>query len=169
MKMNFNLREWQLSDADELVKHAGNFNVAKNMTDQFPHPYRLENAHAFIAIAQSAVPTRLFAIEVNGGAAGGIGLHPQSDIQRKNAELGYWLSEDYWGRGIMTKAVQQMVSYGFKTFDITRIYARPFGSNFGSQRVLEKAGFVLEGRFENALFKNGVFTDELIYAVRKGS
>jgi [ribosomal protein S5]-alanine N-acetyltransferase len=165
--MQFTLREWRTTDADALVKHAGNFNVAKNMTDQFPHPYRLENAHAFIEMARSADPIRLFAIEVLGEAAGGIGLHPQSDIQRKNAELGYWLSEQYWGNGIATRAVRQMTGYGFETFDITRIFARPFGSNPGSQRVLEKAGFVLEGRFSNTLYKNGAFTDELIYAVRK--
>jgi len=71
---------------------------------------------------------------------GGIGLHLQNDIQCKNAEPGYWLAEPYWGKGIITKAVTQMVDYGFKTWEVSRIFARPFGTNIASQRVLEKPG-----------------------------
>ena len=81
--------------------------------------------------------------------------------------MGYWLAEPFWGKGIITAAIRQMVEYGFKTWDITRIYARPFGSNIASQKVLEKAGFRLEVRFEKTIFKNGVFEDELIYAIRR--
>jgi RimJ/RimL family protein N-acetyltransferase len=84
-------------------------------------------------------------------------------------ELGYWVAEPFWGKGIMTKAVLQMVDYGFKTFDITRIFARPFGTNIASQTVLEKAGFILEARLDKTLYKNGEFLDELIYAVRPDS
>ncbi|HRD40466.1 MAG TPA: GNAT family protein, partial [Bacteroidia bacterium] len=91
----------------------------------------------------------------------------QQDIMCKNAELGYWLSEEYWGNGIVPKVVSQLVDYGFRNFDITRIYARPFGNNPSSQRVLEKCGFKLEARIEKSIFKNGEFLDELIYAVRK--
>ena len=98
---------------------------------------------------------------------GGIGVHPQTDIHFKNAELGYWLAEPLWGQGIITKAILQMVDYGFKTYDITRIFARPFGTNIGSQKALEKAGFTLEGRFEKSLFKNDEYVDELIYAIRR--
>ena len=106
-------------------------------------------------------------IEINGEASGGIGLHLQSDIHKKNAELGYWLAEPHWGKGVMSKAVKQMIDYGFKTFEIERIFARPFGTNIGSKKVLDKAGFILEGKFEKTLFKNGEYFDELIYAVRK--
>jgi len=137
------------------------------MTDQFPHPYTWERGTAFIEMATSFDPVRIFAIEVDGAAAGGIGLHLQTDIMRKNAELGYWLAETHWGKGIASKAVKQMVKYGFETFDITRIYARPFGSNAASQKVLEKCGFKLEARIEESIFKNQVFEDELIYAVRR--
>lgn len=165
--MKFKLRPWNNKDIDPLVKYANNSNIAKNLTNQFPHPYTREAGEAFIRMATQDHPRRIFAIEVNGEAVGGIGLHPQTDIHARNAELGYWLAEPYWGKGIMTRAVRQIVEYGFKTFDIDRIFARPFGTNLGSQKVLEKAGFVLEARFEKTLFKNGVYLDELVYAVRR--
>jgi len=165
--MDFSLRKWNPEDVETLMKYANNPKIAANLTDQFPHPYQRENAEAFIAMATKNDPPTIFAIEVNGEAAGGIGLHAQSDIHRKNMELGYWVAEPFWGKGIMTKAVVQMVDYGFKTFAIERIFARPFGTNIGSQKVLENAGFTLEGRFEKTLFKNGEYLDELIYALRR--
>ena len=103
---------------------------------------------------------------MNGEAVGSIGLHPQSDIMEKNLELGYFLGEPFWGQGISTQAVLQMIPYGFQHFDVVRIFARPFGNNPASQRVLEKAGFQLEARIDKNIYKNGVFLDELIYAVR---
>ena len=137
------------------------------MTDRFPHPYNEEHGKIFIESAMNDFPFNLFAIDIRGEASGGIGLHLQNDIQRRNAELGYWLAEPYWGKGIITKAVKQMMDYGFKTWEIDRIFARPFGTNIGSQKVLEKAGFKLEARFDKTLFKNGEYLDELIYAVRR--
>lgn len=166
--MNFKLRPWKTDDLDALVKHANNPNVAKNMTDGFPHPYTPEKGMAFIEMAIQE-PIHLFAIDINGEAVGGIGIHPMSDIQRKNAELGYWLAEPFWGKGIITEAIKQIVPIGFKLYDINRIFARPFGTNIGSQLALEKAGFKLEARFEKTFFKNGEFVDELIYAIRKHS
>lgn len=165
--MNFTLRPWSLQDVDSLVKYANNPNIAKNLTNQFPHPYTKADGEKFIAFANQNSPPHILAIDINGEAVGGLGLHPQQDIQCKNAELGYWLGEPFWGNGIVTAAVKQMVTYGFKNFDMTRIFARPFGTNIASQRVLEKAGFKLEGRFEKTLFKNGEFLDELFYAVRR--
>lgn len=165
--MDFVLRPWSLSDLDSLVKYGNNPQIARNMSDQFPHPYTPERARAFIDWAMSEDPPRILAIEVDGEAAGGIGIHPQSDIYRKNAELGYWLGEPYWGKGIMTSAIRQMVAYGFRHWDIDRIFARPFGTNMASQRTLEKAGFILEGRFAKTLLKDGEYLDELIYAIRR--
>ncbi len=167
MKYNFTLRPWTTADLNSLVTFADNTEIAKFMTDQFPHPYTSENGKAFIAAASKGSPLHIFAIDINGQAAGGIGIHPQTDIHRKNAELGYWLAEPFWGHGIITKAVLQIVDYGFKNFEINRIFARPFGTNKASQRVLEKAGFKLEARFEKSLFKNGEYIDELVYAVRR--
>lgn len=165
--MEFILREWKSSDIDSLIRHANNYNIAKFLTDQFPHPYTREDGDEYLSIVAAQNPTQIFAIDVEGDAVGSIGIFPQSDIHAKNAEIGYWLSEEYWGRGIMSKAIEQLADYGFRTFDITRVFARPFGTNKASQRALEKAGFILEARLEKALFKHGEFMDELIYAKRK--
>jgi len=164
---DFQLRPWTLDDLGSLVHHANNWNIAKNLTDAFPHPYTEESGRAFIAMATKDDLTRIFAIEVDGQAVGGIGLHPQSDIHRMNAEMGYWLAEPYWGRQIMRRAIRQMVEYGFKHFDIDRIFARPFGTNIASQRVLESAGFHFEAHFTKTLYKSGEFLDELFYGIRR--
>jgi RimJ/RimL family protein N-acetyltransferase len=165
--MHFHLRPWTINDLDSLVKFANNFNIAKNLMNVFPHPYTFENGKDFIEMANKNKPPNILAIEVNGEAAGAIGVHLQNDIYCKNAEMGYWLAEPYWGKGIISKAIAQMKDYAFKNWDINRIYARPFGYNIGSQKALEKAGFKLEARLENTIFKNGEYADELIYAIRR--
>lgn len=165
--MQFTLRPWNINDLDALVEYGNNFNIAKYMRNLFPHPYTVEAGVKFLEMVSKNDPQKVFAIEINGKASGGIGVFPQDDIMRKNAELGYWLAEPFWGKGIITKAIKEMVDYGFKTFDITRIYAIPFGTNKASQKALEKAGFKLEARFEKTIYKNGEFLDELIYSVRK--
>jgi len=165
--MEIKLRPWKIEDADSLVENANNFEIARFMSDAFPSPYTLEDAKNFIAFATKDEPTHIFAIEIDGQAVGGIGIHPQADIMKKNAELGYWLGEKYWGKGIISKAIREIIPWAFNTYDITRIYARPFGSNMASQKVLEKAGFVLEARIKENIFKNGEYLDELIYAIRR--
>ena len=112
-------------------------------------------------------PTHIFAIDIDGHAVGGIGIHSQSDIFRKNAELGYWLAEPYWGHKITTRAVKIIVDFAFATYDINRVFARPFGTNIASQKVLEKNNFILEAKLEKVLIKNDEYLDELIYAVRR--
>lgn len=165
--MQFTLRPWRIDDVDSLVQYANNSHIARFMTDSFAHPYLEENARNTIAFAHNS-PSRMFAIEINGKASGGIGLHPQTDILRRNAELGYWLGEPFWGSGIMTEAVKQIVDYGFANMEETdRIFGRVFGNNTASQKVLQKAGFRLEAQFKKTLFKNGEYIDELIYAVRR--
>ncbi|HSK12446.1 MAG TPA: GNAT family protein [Phnomibacter sp.] len=161
------LRPWQTNDLDSLVLHANNFHVSRYMTNMFPFPYTRAHGEKFIVFANQDDPIHIFAIEVSGEAVGGIGIHPQADILCKNAELGYWIGEACWGKGIATEAVKQIVPFAFRTFDITRIFARPFGNNPASARVLEKAGFVLEARLKDTIYKNGEYLDELIYAVRK--
>jgi len=165
--MEFKLRPWRIDDLNDLVNYANNSKIAANLTNLFPHPYREENGISFIQMVLKQSPTQVFAIEINNKASGSIGLHPQTDVHSQNMELGYWLAEDYWNKGIITAAVIQLVAYGFKTFTINRIFARPFGTNISSQKVLEKAGFKLEGRFEKSIFKNGKYDDELIYGIRK--
>lgn len=170
----FILRPWTLDDLDNLVKFADNKKIADNLTDAFPYPYSREDGVAYITAHhhdgeshKDHAPGRVFAIEVDGIACGSIGIFPQTDVHRKNAEMGYWLAEEYWGRGIITGAVMQIIEYGFRTFDINRIFARPYATNLASQRVLEKAGMRLEARFEKSIFKNGQFLDELIYSILK--
>lgn len=164
--MEFKLRPWKLDDIDSLVKFGNNPNIAKNMTDGFPSPYTKEHAHSFISRVSNLSPNSFFAIEVEGRAVGSIGVHLQEDIYRKNAELGYWLAEEFQGKGIMSKAIKEAVSIAFNQFDLLRIYAKPFGSNLVSQKVLENAGFKLEYRIEENLIKNGKLEDELIYGIR---
>ncbi len=165
--ISIRLRPWTITDLNDLVKYANNQKIAANLTDQFKHPYTLENARAFIEMTKSHSPAQIFAIEIDQEAVGSIGIHPQADIMQKNAELGYWLAEKYWGNGIISRAITQMVEYGFINFPVERIFARPFGSNIASQKALEKVGFKLEAHFKNTIFKNGKFEDELVYAIRK--
>ena len=166
--MDFTLRPWRTDDLESLLHFANNFSIAKYMTNRFPHPYTAQAGEGFIQFATQNDPPNILAIEVEGKAAGGIGLHPQEDIQCKNAELGYWLAEAYWGNGIISRAIPRIVEYGFKHWEIDRIFARPFGSNVASQRVLEKNGFVLEAKFEKTFFKNEEYLDEWVYAIRRG-
>ena len=165
--MNFTLRPFKDTDLTSLVKYANNFNVAKYLTNQFPYPYTEEDGRKFISSVANHDPVNVFAIESNGEAVGAIGIFPQTDIHEKNAEIGYWLAEPFWGNGIIARAIEQIVEYGFKTFNITRIFARPFSNNPASHRALEKAGFVCEARLKNAVFKNGSYFDEIIYAIRR--
>lgn len=166
--IKFKLRPWSHNDLDNLVRYGNNFQISKNMMDSFSHPYTKENGKAFITFATKDDPIHIFAIDIGGEAIGGIGIHLQTDVHKKNAELGYWLAEPFWGQGIITRAIDEMVTFGFNTYDINRIYARPFGTNTASRRVLEKAGFILEAKIEKGIFKNGEEVDELIYGIRRG-
>lgn len=163
--MEFSLRTLGLKDAKSLVKHADNYKIARNLTNRFPHPYTIENAHDFISFANKDSHC-IMGIDV-GEIIGAIGIHPQSDVQLYNAELGYWLSEDYWGKGIISQAIPMMVKIGFERFEIDRIFARPFGSNDASKRVLEKSGFKLEAHLKSTFFKFGEYEDEFIYGIRR--
>ena len=167
--MKLELRKIDIQDLDKLVEYAGDAEVANNLTDRFPHPYTTKHGLEFIEFANSDSPEIIRAIIVDGEFSGTIGIHPQSDVFRKNAELGYWLARQYWGKGIMTKAVSRMVDFGFSNLNIDRIFARTFGRNIPSRKVLEKAGFILEAEFKSTIYKNGRYEDELIYTVRRAS
>ena len=165
--MTVDIRPWHLEDKPNLLKYAANVNIFNNMTDSFPNPYTEDRAEMFLQMAISGTGPLLMAITVDGEPVGSIGLHPQFDIQRKNAELGYWLGEPFWGKGIMTIAVPKMTTHGFKQTEVNRIFAKPFGRNKGSQKVLEKSGYILEAVIKDGFYKNGQYEDELIYAVRR--
>lgn len=164
-KERFSLRSWQLSDAAKLSQHLNNIKIWNNVRDYLPHPYLLEDAQSFIRMNLETDPPRNLAIVFNDEAIGGLGLVLQDDVNRKNAELGYWLGEAYWNMGIATEAVVAMVHYGLDCFDLHRIYAHVFSSNQRSMRVLEKAGFIKEGVMREAVYKNAAFQDVHIYAI----
>ena len=165
--MNFILRPWQLSDIESLAKYANNKDLTTYFTNRFPIPYTENDAKNFIEMAINDSPMLKYAIEIGGEAIGGIDFHPQADVLCKNIEIGYWIGEPFWGKGIMTEVVKQIIPIGFERFDVTRIYAKVFEGNIGSQKVLENAGFTLEARFENIIYKYDTFQDELIYGVRR--
>lgn len=159
------IRDWRVGDEASLVRHANNPKIWLNVRDAFPHPYTMADAEDWVRKASSDDPMTSFAIEVDREAAGGIGLVPQTDIFRRSAEIGYWLGEAYWGRGIVSEAVSAFTEWAFANFDLCRIYAGVFEWNPGSARVLEKAGFQFEGRMKKAVIKEDRTGDELIYAI----
>ncbi len=139
--------------------------IAGNLRDAFPHPYTQSDADRWLTVANKYDPPRNFAVVVGGSAAGGVGLVLREDVYRRSAEIGYWLGEPFWGRGIMTAAVRATVAYAFENFDICRLYAGVFGGNVASTRVLEKAGFTFEARLRQTITKGGRTRDELVYAM----
>ena len=163
------IREWEADDKNALVKYADNPKIASNLRDVFPSPYTKNDAKEFLSIATASRPTTIFAIATISEAIGGIGLTIGKDVYRLTAELGYWLAEAYWGKGIMTSAVTAITEIAFKQFGLNRVYAEPFMSNTASVRILEKAGFQLEGRLRASVIKNGQVLDQLLYSkVKEG-
>jgi RimJ/RimL family protein N-acetyltransferase len=159
------IRDWRFGDEESLTLNANNPNVWRNLRDAFPHPYTRADAERWINSAASGTPTTSFAIEVGGSAVGGIGIVPGVDIYRRSAEIGYWLGEPFWGRGIATEALSALTAYVFTNFDIVRLWAGVFEWNIASSRVLEKAGYQREARFRLAATKGGKTIDEFIYAI----
>lgn len=161
------IRTWELADAPSLQKHADNANVSGFLLDRFPYPYTLADAGAFINSKLSQNPVVNFAIEINGEVAGGIGLEFRQDVYRKTPLIGYWLSEQYWGQGIMPEAVKLVSAYGFEQLDVICILAFVLSQNPKSMRVLEKAGFEQQGIIKQSVIKNGVVMDEHVYGINR--
>jgi RimJ/RimL family protein N-acetyltransferase len=168
MSQTFELREWNLSDATSLAENANNINIWNNVRDYFPYPYSEEDGKQFIEmVSNKPKPAVDFAIVVDGKAVGGIGIVLQNDVERIGAEIGYWLGEKYWGKGIMTKAVGEMIEYAFLNFPLQKIYAPIFDFNIASQKVLQKAGFEREAILKQAAIKNGKVIDLHYYNLLK--
>ncbi len=164
--MHVAIRKWTMADLESLVKYADNKKISDNLADGFPHPYTIEDGKTFIEKVSQEDPTKIFAVLADDQVVGSIGIFPDTDIHRKNAAVAYWIAEPYWGKGIALQAIRLILDYASKTFDITRVYAKPYGRNPNSHRVLEKAGFTLEATLHEAIFKNGEYLDELIYSRR---
>ena len=165
--MEFELRPWRAEDAEGLEQYADNEHIARNLRDIFPSPYGRKDAQAYVESCLRGDERRQLcrAIVVDGRAVGSIGVFRGGDVYRCSGELGYWLAEEHWGRGIMTAAVGRLCREAFQRWDIARIFAEPFAWNTGSRRVLEKAGFTLEGVMLQGAYKNGALCDYCMYAL----
>ena len=162
------LRPWSVKDSEKLAVIANNKNIADCLRDGFPFPYSLSDAQNWLnTVIPVNDPPKFFAILSDRRLVGSIGIVTKEDIYRKNVEIGYFLAEEYWGKGIMTKAVKAAAAYAFSGFDIVRVYAEPYADNPGSRRVLEKAGFTCEAVFKKNVIKNGIIKDSCIYSVLK--
>jgi RimJ/RimL family protein N-acetyltransferase len=159
------LRDWNKNDAPAVAKYANNPKIAAQVRDGFPSPYHLSDAEAFLSRVTQMSPRTIFAIATDKEAIGSIGFHVGEDVHRRTAEMGYWLAEPYWGRGITTMAVRALVEYAFKRFRLKRIYAIPYETNPASARVLENSGFTLEGVLRNNAIKNRKVLDCMMYAI----
>jgi len=160
---NVTLREFNTDDKYRLAELANNPKISINLRDGFPNPYTVEDAENFLEKFANQESALVLAVEYNGVYVGNIGLHKGMDVYRKSAEIGYFLGEPYWNLGIMTKAVNLICDYGFKTMDIVRIHAGIFEFNPASMRVLEKCGFKREAIREKAVFKHGKVWNEMLY------
>jgi RimJ/RimL family protein N-acetyltransferase len=158
------VRSLKPDDDAALAKHANNRKIWRNLRDAFPHPYTREDARKFIATVTAQAPETVFCIATRVEVIGAIGFRLQEDVERIAAEIGYWLAEDYWGQGITTAALKAVTAYAMQAHDLRRVYALPFAWNAASFRVLEKAGYVLEGRMRCSALKDGQVVDQLLYA-----
>jgi RimJ/RimL family protein N-acetyltransferase len=158
------VRSWGPADAPGIARHANNRAIWRNLRDRFPHPYALADAVGFVEAARARVPETFFAITVDGEAIGGIGYTLHEDVERVSAEIGYWLGEPFWGRGIATEALRAVTAHAIAEHSLTRVYAVPFEWSVASCRVLEKVGYELEGRLRRSALKDGHVIDQLLYA-----
>jgi RimJ/RimL family protein N-acetyltransferase len=161
---DFQIRDLTEDDVPAIARYANNPKVARTLRDLFPHPYAADDALEFISRIRAEKPPSAFAIATDAEAIGVIGFVPGQDVYRHSAEIGYWIAEEFWGRGIMTEVVKAFAAYLFETYPIHRLYAGTFSSNPASGRVLEKAGFTLEGILKAHVLKDGEILDEHLYA-----
>jgi len=165
--MDVKLRQWRLEDAESLAGILNNKKILDNLRDGIPYPYTKKDAEDYISFALSAGRDSQYtwAVTYQGELVGSLGVFRKDNIHRRTAEMGYYIAEPYWGRGIATSAVRQACSYLFENTDLIRIFAEPFARNTASCKVLEKAGFTLEGVLRKNAVKNGEILDMKLYSL----
>jgi RimJ/RimL family protein N-acetyltransferase len=168
--MNIGIRAWRIGDSQNLAKALNNKKILDNLRDGLPFPYTISDAESFInlMLASDRDKTYAWAITADGMAVGSIGAFRKDNVHRLTAEMGYYVAEDYWGKGIATNAVKLACKYIFDHTDIVRVFAEPYAVNVASCRVLEKAGFTFEGTLRKNAVKNGHLMDMSMYAIIKG-
>lgn len=162
---NCNIRTFREADTESLARHANNRSIWRNLRDLFPSPYSIKDARKFIARVRQSEKETHFAIEVDSQAAGSIGVRLREDVECRTAELGYWLGEPFWGRGLMTTVVHSFAEFAFREYSLLRIEAGVYEWNPASARVLEKCGFTLEGILRQSAVKDGQVIDRSLYAL----
>jgi [ribosomal protein S5]-alanine N-acetyltransferase len=168
MKISFGeycIRSYEYSDKGALVKYANNCNISRVLRDQFPFPYTEEDAEAWLIHARHQEIETNFVIANEQELIGAIGINLQDDVNRFSAEIGYWLAEPFWGKGIATQALKKFTEFTFDNFNLNRIYANVFEGNPASEKILVKAGYIKEATLRKAVFKEGKFLDQYIYAI----
>jgi RimJ/RimL family protein N-acetyltransferase len=163
----FIIRGWKKGDEVSLQKNANNPNVSRFLMDRFPSPYTMEAASLWVNSLVDQDPLINFAITIDDQVIGGIGLERRDDVYHKTALIGYWLSEELWGKGIITEAVKLVTQYAFTHLGVIRLQAGVLSKNPASMRVLEKAGYAKEGVLRKAAIKGGEVMDEHVYAILK--
>ena len=158
------LRNIEETDVFKLAEYANNEKVSINLRDAFPSPYTIQDAKRFIEMVNKQNPKTFFAIEYRGEYVGNISLSVGADVYKNSAEIGYFIGEPFWNKGITTKAVNLMTNFGFERLGVVRIYTGVFGFNKSSQRVLEKCGFEKEAIFKSSITKNGKIYDEIRFS-----
>ncbi len=166
---NITLRQWKETDAKDLTKIANNKNISDCLRDAMPYPYTIADAKNWLlfAINENEKYKHLFAITINNILVGSIGFFAKDDIYKLNAEIGYFISEEYWGKGIASEAINLVCNHVFNQYPIIRIYAEIFEKNTASGKVLVKNGFVLEATMKNNIIKNGIIQNACIYSLLK--
>ena len=169
MTTDITLRGWRLEDAPALAAMVDNKKVQDNLRDGLPYPYTEEDAKAFLreTLAAKEDSQYAFAVLYDGEVVGHVAVFRKDNVHRLTGELGYYIAEPYWGKGLMTEAVRQVAAYVFERTDIIRIFAEPYALNDASGRVLEKAGFQLEGTLRQNAVKQGQVVDMKLYALLK--
>lgn len=164
------LRHLRRDDVAAVTRLVGDRRVWLNLRDVVPHPYTLRDGADFVGRMVASTDPEAVAIELDGDLAGVIGVHPNTDVHRYVAELGYWLGPPFWGRGVATRCVRAITAHVFATTELLRIEAHVFSSNPASSRVVEKAGFTLEGTLRASVVKDGRVLDRHMWAmVRPGA
>lgn len=155
-----------MADAASLARVANDREVWRNLTDRFPHPYTVDDAVEWIErCEQQGEPPLQFAIVVDDQIVGGAGFELGEGERRRSVDIGYWLGSAYWGRGLASAVVDALTHYAFDTFDLNRIQASVFGWNRASAGVLHKCGYRIEGWRRLAVFKDGQYTDLLMWGL----
>ncbi|MDB5192612.1 MAG: family N-acetyltransferase [Segetibacter sp.] len=157
------IRPWKIEDAMELSSIANNKKIWLNVRDRFPHPYTVQNALEWINYTRKQTPLQNLAVMYKGALAGSVGVIPKEDVYCKSIEIGYFIGEPFWGKGIATRAVELLLEYVNEKYDVIRITAEVFEHNTPSMKVLQKNGFVLEGIRKRAVIKNNVIMDDHVW------